>query len=278
MLTASGEIKAEQVIQEFRAEYQKSDEHAFLVATELCDAAALIEENRSLTRILTQSSGNLQSKIGILQNIFGQKVDKVTFDIIAKLTDNHWLDVSSLNDALEVVSLDAYISLAEKLGILKQVQDELLQFYQMLLQNAPIRDFLSNKTVPYMRRKHMLLGLLTGKMHPVSVALSCLATEAVERTRYLVALRWIQGEIAKRRELVVANLNTSYTLSDEQIKRLEAVLIKKIGSKVQLNIIIDENETGLMKLDFKSVLIDGSLGQKMKAFTANVNAGKVKER
>jgi F-type H+-transporting ATPase subunit delta len=270
MLSTYAKNQIRRVIAEYAPSYSEDSQRSARIGRELCLAAEVITDSNSLARLLTSASADLQDKHQVLDDIFGQTFDVISVDIIKKMALVAWVDIENLAYAMERVSLDAYMANAELSDSFQQTADQILHFYQLILHNHALRNFFSSDEFPIAAKQEFLASLLGSELLPAALGMLNIAIESHRRVRFLMSLRWIMGKMAKRKAVTIANLNTSFAISDSQSRALQDILEAKLEQKVQLNIIFDRSDFGKLRLDLASTVIDGSLGRKIKVLESGI--------
>ena len=77
------------------------------------------------------------------------------------------------------------------------------------------------------------------------------------------ALRRLSEEVAARRERRVATVVSAIALTDDQRDRLLAALSAKFGGQVYLNVVIDPDVIGGLRVTVGDQVIDGTIATRL---------------
>ncbi len=88
-----------------------------------------------------------------------------------------------------------------------------------------------------------------------------------------VALKAVQGEIAKRRGEVEAKVQTAVALTPEQTKDLQAGIAKAFGSNVAMNVTVNKDLIGGLVVQVGSTLVDASVKRKIERLSRAMMRG-----
>jgi F-type H+-transporting ATPase subunit delta len=147
---------------------------------------------------------------------------------------------------------------AEQSGQLDELEDELFTFSQILAANPDLRDALSDRAAPMDAKRHLLDGLVQDKVAPVTKDL--LDQLLVGRQRSLAAgLAHYQEITAARRSRLIATAWVAAPLDDAQRSRIAELLASQYSHEVHLNVVVDEDVLGGVRVAVGSDVIDSTI-------------------
>jgi F-type H+-transporting ATPase subunit delta len=260
MLTTTGKALVEKLLAKYIKEYSMSALYAFMVSKQLIMMSRMIESNNTLARFLSTQTLSSKAKVDLLNEVFGKRVYNITVEKIAvELITDRWSKVDDLIDAFEKVAIEIAIQAAFLDGTLQQIENELFVYIETLKGDARLRDALSNEKAPIKARFGLIDSLLKGKANEVTLLLAKISTQSLNRFRYLLSISLIAGYVAQKRKKIIVTITSPVIPSEKQIKELEDAMIRKYNHPVQLNVVVDSDVIGGIRLQVASDVIDGTI-------------------
>jgi F-type H+-transporting ATPase subunit delta len=229
------------------------------VGQELFAVTALLAGSAAVRRALSDPSATADAKSGLVHRLLDGKVSAGTADLVAELVRQRWGAATDLTDAVETLGVEAVLASAEKADRLDAVEDELFRFSRAIAGDPKLRDAFSVRSVGTDRKAALVERLLTGK---VAAETLILATQAAVAPRGLrteqVLERYVEAAAARRQQLV-AHVIVARPLSDAHRERLEAALERLYGRAPRLNVDVDPDIVGGLRVQVGGELIDGTM-------------------
>ncbi len=229
------------------------------VSDDLFSLTALLDRELPLRRALTDQSRDGDARVGLARAVLGEHVGGATADLLAWVVRARWSAPRELATALELLAVEAQVAAAEKAGRLDAVEDELFRIARSVAGAPELRSALSDTAAPVANRASLIEGLLEGR---TSEETRRLVRQAVVAPRGRTFDRTIElyGQVAAdRRSRLVATVTASAPLTEEQRSRLSAVLRRIYGHEVHLNVQLDEDIVGGIRVEIGDEVIDGSV-------------------
>ncbi len=229
------------------------------VSDDLFSLTALLDRELPLRRALTDQSRDGDARVGLARAVLGEHVGGATADLLAWVVRARWSAPRELATALELLAVEAQVAAAEKAGRLDAVEDELFRIARSVAGAPELRSALSDTAAPGANRASLIEGLLEGR---TSEETRRLVRQAVVAPRGRTFDRTIElyGQVAAdRRSRLVATVTASAPLTEEQRGRLSAVLRRIYGHEVHLNVQLDEDIVGGIRVEIGDEVIDGSV-------------------
>lgn len=252
---------------------------SYQICLELLAFLRALEMSKMLVRGLTDINRVEKDRIKLATQILKSvKANKLTIDIISEVIKKRWSKTSEFTQIIReflynfaIVCVFARDTEAKVLKDLEKIEAQLFEFREILIdmsQNSMelvrLREILSHEKYSVSGRFAIidnLIGESSGlkNIDPITVILAKYCTMSLHGKRYIVALEEVGEKLANIRSLRVVKVTASQELSKQQISRLNEILEKKHSQKVQINIIIDKNILGGLKIDDSENIFDGTL-------------------
>jgi F-type H+-transporting ATPase subunit delta len=226
---------------------------------ELFSVAALLDSSGALRRALTDPSRESQAKADLVGRILTGKASSTGVDVIAGLARARWSEARDLGDALEHLGAVATLAAAEREGALDAVEDELFRFGRLVEGNRELSATFSDRALPAERKGALVDRLLDGKVHRATLVLVRQAATH-PRGRRLPEILADFGQIAaRRRQRLVATVTVATPLTVAQRQRLTEVLQRVYESTIWLNVDVDPEVVGGLRIQIGDEVIDASV-------------------
>jgi F-type H+-transporting ATPase subunit delta len=232
---------------------------------ELFAATRLLDEQRSLRRLLADPSSPESARTGLVDRLLGQQLAAPAVDTVKQLVVAHWSRPGDLVTAAETLARQALFAVAEKTGALDDVEDELFRFGRVLDGEPELGSLLADAGRPVDGRIALLDRLVAGKASPVTVAL-LRQTVRLPRGRHLDVVSEELAELAAaRRQRSVARVTTPVALSPQQEQKLTDSLARLYGRPISLQVELDRSLLGGLVVQVGGEVIDGSVASRLAA-------------
>ncbi|KUM70859.1 F0F1 ATP synthase subunit delta [Streptomyces curacoi] len=233
------------------------------LADELAAVTALLDREVSLRRVLTDPAQAGEAKAELAQRLLGGQVGGEAVDLLAGMVRSRWSQSRDLVDALEELADTADLTAAQKAGTLDDVEDELFRFGRIVSSSTGLRAALTDRAASKTAKSELLRSLLGGRAKATTERLvTRLVT--VPRGRSLESgLESLSKLAAERRDRMVAVVTSAVPLSDVQKQRLGAALAKLYGRQMHLNLDVDPEVVGGIRVQVGDEVINGSLADRI---------------
>ncbi|MFF8286098.1 F0F1 ATP synthase subunit delta [Streptomyces albus] len=236
---------------------------AAALADELAAVTALLDREVSLRRVLTDPAQSGDAKAELVQRVLGGRISGPAADLVSGMVRSRWSAPRDLVDATEELADLADLVAAERDGSLDDVEDELFRFARTAASSPDLRSALTSRTADASAKRELVRTLLTGRVRLATERLIVrLVTQP--RGRSLEAgLDALSKLAAERRNRSVAVVTSAVPLSDEQKRRLGAALAKLYGRQVHLNLDVDPELVGGIRVQVGDEVINGSVADRL---------------
>ncbi len=226
------------------------------VGDDLFAVSQVLRSTPSLRRVLTDASIEGPAKQELVRQLFDGKVDAISMVLIGTAVGRRWTAGRDHADALEAHSENAVArSAGDNVG---RVVDELFAVAQVVSANPELRDALSDPARSVDDKVALVDGLLSGKALAATVTLVKQALAGTYRT-VPVALATYQRVAARVQQQRVATVLSARPLSGDDRTRLGAALSRQYGRQIHLNVQVDPELIGGLRVEIGDDVIDGSV-------------------
>ncbi|GAA3611516.1 F0F1 ATP synthase subunit delta [Marihabitans asiaticum] len=229
------------------------------LAEELFAVSALIDDNATLRRALSDPSREGEDKRGLVERLLGGKVSSETLSVVGTLAAQRWSDERDLGDTVERFAVEAALAGAESSGRIDAVEDELFRFERLVAGNPDLRDALTNRHGDREGKAELVRTLLEGKASPETVRLARQAVLAPRGRRFDRVLETYLGYAASRREQLTAVVTSATPLTEEQAERLSAALQRIYSKPILLQQVVEEDVIGGIRVQVGDEVVDGTV-------------------
>ncbi|MFI8193153.1 F0F1 ATP synthase subunit delta [Streptomyces sp. NPDC085946] len=233
------------------------------LADELAAVTALLDREVSLRRVLTDPAQAGEAKADLVQRLLGAQVSGTTADLVSGLVRARWSQSRDLVDALEELANTADLTAAQRTGTLDDVEDELFRFGRIVSSSTELRAALTNRSATTSAKGELLRSLLGGRARATTERLVTRLVTAPRGRSLESGLESLSKLAADRRDRMVATVTSAVPLSDAQKQRLGAALAKLYGRKMHLNLDVDPEVLGGIRVQVGDEVINGSLADRL---------------
>jgi len=235
---------------------------AVRVADDLFGVSHVLDQQHSLRRVATDVSVTADAKAELVRQIFAERLDSASLEIVKEAVGLRWAATRDLGDALEQLGVIAVVKGAERTGDGDALEDDLFAFGQLVTNNHELRDALSDPARSVDDKRSLLRGLLEGKATPAAVRLAEQSVVGSHRT-VTVAIEEYQKVAGDNRDRLVATVRTARELTSHGEERLAVALRGQYGRPVHLNIVVDPDVIGGIKVEIGDDVIDGTVSTRL---------------
>jgi ATP synthase F0 subunit b/ATP synthase F1 delta subunit len=243
------------------------------LSSELASVAKTLDQETVLTRYLTIPAEDAAPRVRLVERVLSGEVGGPTLDVIRAAVSERWSVNSDLVDAIEHVSRQALLEVAERQGQVDEVEDQLFRFSRVLDAQPRLAILLGDYATPAEGRiglLHKVLESSSGRVNKVAVALLSQTVELLRGEPAEEAMKLLAGVAVARRGEVVAQVSAAAELSNAQRTRLGEVLSRIYGHPVTVQLQIDPNLLGGLLISVGDEVVDGTLSSRLAAAEAQL--------
>ncbi len=232
------------------------------VAEDLFGVAEVLRREPGLRRTATDASLAAEAKGDLVRQIFRGRVEDASLDLLATAAGRRWAGTRDLADALEHLGVVAVVRSADQAGQADALENELFGFRRLVSQNGDLRDTLSDPARSREDKRALLRGLLEGKVTPATVRLAEQSLSGSHRT-VVLAVEGYERIAAEYRHRLNATVRVARELDEADLQRLQGTLARQYGRPVQLNMVVDSELLGGVKVEIGDDVIDGTVASRL---------------
>nr|P50008.2 RecName: Full=ATP synthase subunit delta; AltName: Full=ATP synthase F(1) sector subunit delta; AltName: Full=F-type ATPase subunit delta; Short=F-ATPase subunit delta [Streptomyces lividans]CAA80324.1 H(+)-transporting ATP synthase [Streptomyces lividans] len=232
------------------------------LADELAAVTALLHREVSLRRVLTDPAQSARPRPSS-PSVSSAPRSAAPVDLVAGTVRSRWSQSRDLVDALEQLANIADLTAAQKRGRLDNVEDELFRFGRIISSNTELRAALTSRSATTAAKSELLAGLLGSRAERTTERLVTRLVTAPRGRSLESGLESLSKLAADRRDRMVAVVTSAVPLSDTQKQRLGAALAKVYGRPMHLNLDVDPEVLGGIRVQVGDEVINGSIADRL---------------
>ncbi len=243
------------------------------LSSELVAVAKMLNSEIVVTRYLTVPAEDAAPRVRLIERLVSGKVSDATLDVLRAAVSERWSANSDLIDAIEHISRQALLEVAEREDRVDDVEDQLFRFSRILDAQPRLSILLGDYGAPAEGRIGLLRKVLasaSGTVNPIALSLLTQTIELLRGERAEVAVKFLAGVAVARRGEIVAQVSAAAELSDAQRTRLTEVLSRIYSHPVTVQPQIDPDLLGGLLIAVADEVIDGTLSSRLAAAEAQL--------
>jgi F-type H+-transporting ATPase subunit delta len=252
---ASAEAK-----QELSSRLEGLSGDAATIGEELFAVTEVLRSEAAVRRIATDASIEGEAKAGLMGNVFGNALETGALDLIKNAVTHRWTRPRDLADVIEYLGVLATVRSAGDEG--GRISDELFEVRQMVDGHPDLRSALSDPARTVADKRGLLHQLLDGKVKP---ATQVLVGQAISGSHGSVdrGLEEFQDIAAEAKDEKIATVHTARVLDDRELDRLAQALSEQYATSVHLQVVVDPDVVGGLRVEIGDDVIDGTVSSKL---------------
>ena len=225
--------------------------------------AGMLDAQPSLRAALTDPARTGDDKAELVQSILSGKVAEQVTDLLGGMVRARWSTSRDLADAVARLGVEAVLVSAQRHERLDVLQEDLFGFESTVATNSELRLALTDRALPVDRKSELLTELLKEKATVEAARLIVHAVTEPRGASLETNLRRLADAAAARQERHVATVTAAVPLTEEQRERLGQALATQLGYNVQLNVVLDPDVVGGLRVAIGDEVIDGTLATRL---------------
>ncbi|OBG82815.1 F0F1 ATP synthase subunit B/delta [Mycobacterium sp. E3305] len=243
------------------------------LSSELVSVAEMLDREIVVTRYLTVPAEDAAPRVRLIERLVSGKVSDATLDVLRLAVSERWSANSDLGDAIEHISRQALLEVAERENKVDDVEDQLFRFARILDAQPRLAILFGDYGVPVEGRIDLLRKVLdsaSGRVDPIVVALLTQTVQLLRGESAEEAIQFLAKVAVARRGEIVAQVSAAAELSDAQRSRLTDVLGRIYGHPVTVQLQTSEELLGGLLISVADEVIDGTLASRLAAAQAQL--------
>jgi F-type H+-transporting ATPase subunit delta len=230
------------------------------LADGLVTAAATLRGEGALRRFLSDASVPSEARTGLAGEVFAGKIDPSAASLVSDAVSRRWTTGGDLPAALEHLAVVAQVTAAGPDA--GRLSDELFSVAQAVKDEAGLRDALSDPARSVDDKARLVDDLIGASALPATVALVKQALTSSHRT-VSAALEEYQKVAAAAHGQGVATVRVAHELTQAEHDRLAGALERQYGRPVHLNVLVDTDVLGGVRVEIGDDVIDGTVASRL---------------
>lgn len=271
---SSSRVALANLTEQFRDVAKDLDSKALsTLSAELVSVDRLLSHEAVVTRYLTVPAEDASPRVRLIERLVSDKVGEHTLGVLRTAVCERWSANNDLIDAIEHVSRQALLEVAERDGKVDEVEDQLFRFSRVLDAQPRLAILLGDYVVPSEQRIALLRKVLesaSGRVNPIVLSLLSQTIELLRGQSAEEAIQFLAEVAVARRGEVIAQVSAAAELSDDQRTRLTEVLGRIYGHPVTVHLQVEPDLLGGLLISVADEVIDGTLSSRLAAAEAHL--------
>ncbi len=225
--------------------------------------AAVLDEQPVIRRHLADPAVHQQARRKLVEALFAGKLSPLSLEVLADVVASRWSQPRDLIGGVEELARQALLALAERDDSLDDVEDELFRFGRIVSSSTELRAALTDRAASTPAKIELLHRLLGGRADAVTERLVTRLVTAPRGRSLESGIESLSRLAAARRDRMVAVVTSAVPLSDAQKRRLGAALARLYGRQMHLNLDVDPEVLGGIRVQVGDEVINGSIADRL---------------
>lgn len=237
------------------------------VAEEYFALSELLESNIRLARNLSDPARSAADKQELARTILGSKLSEPALAGVLALAAGRWSSELDLPEACRLLANHVLLKTAQDNDQLEDVERDIFAMSQVVAKNRDLRNFLTdNHRAPLDQRLETFNSLVASGVTPLALRLVNAVIAKAAPGRLTADFRALLDSAARMRQRGMATIYTATPLSETQHSRLVQLLSARNGEQVEVNVVVDPNLVGGMKIVQGDTVMDGAVKSRAEQF------------
>ncbi|NEE00571.1 F0F1 ATP synthase subunit delta [Phytoactinopolyspora halotolerans] len=233
------------------------------LSAELLAIANALAGSAGLRGALSDSGTEAAKRVALARSVFEGKISSAAMEVLTDLAGRRWNSGSDLVDAVEGLGFEAALITVEAAGRLDTVEDELFRIERLIAGDDQLRQALSDRAVEPQAKAELMHSLLEGVADPVTQGLVRQLVEHPRGRQLGEALTALVEQSSRRRQHLLATVTVAAPISADHQTRLAAALGRIYRREIDIQLEIDPEVLGGVKVRIGDEVIDGSVAHRL---------------
>lgn len=226
---------------------------------QLLEAGRLIDGSPQLRSVLADPSVPFSEKGRLIGTIFAS-VDSAAAAVLKAVAESRWSTSAQMLDSIEELGIRA---VARAGGDDGTIESELFAFARAVESDAELELALGSKLGDPARRVQLVDRLLGGRASEGTVALLRHVVRHPRGRRIGELIAHVAGVVAADAGAMVVDVTMASAPTDAQLDRLRTALAARFGRTPRLNLSVDQELVGGLRVQVGDEVIDGSIANRL---------------
>ena len=229
----------------------------------ILDVAHQIAPNKSLLNALTDPGRTAEDKAKLAADVF-HSADPRIVEMLQAMFRGRWSKPVDVVSALHDFGIEAVLEGANSTGALEEVSQELFQVREIILSNRELRMALEpSKTTSTESRVALAQRVFGDAVSDSTMSLLtwCVRHHADGGVPH--NLRRVSELAAGLQQRTIADVVTAIPMTQAQQERLRSLLEQRAGTEVEMNLDIDPEVVGGVRVTMRNSVIDSTMRKRL---------------
>lgn len=229
------------------------------IADQFFGVSDLLSEQTALVRALTSPSRDAEAKRKLARNVFGTLLP-VVVQALEALAANRWSNAGDIVTASEDLGVEAVMTGAKAAGRLSDLETEIFGVAEFLSDHRDLRVALADtrSAVPS-KRVRLAKRVFGEQLSSPTMTLLTRVVATVEHGRIHTALMRIGRRASNALATTMVIIEAATRPSSQQLSRLREVLRRRYQTELTMNVRINPELIGGIRVSVKADVIEGSV-------------------
>ncbi|MGB3761702.1 MAG: F0F1 ATP synthase subunit delta [Ornithinimicrobium sp.] len=238
------------------------DVDASRLGEDLLAVSGVLGGSAGLRRAAADPSRTGRDRSGLIDRLFAGRVSDAAQHVARYSVAQRWTRDGHLTIALEELAVEAFLAGAEREGRIGQVEDELFRFSRIVSGDPELQAAFSDRRALPSAKGDLVKQLLSDKVAPETLRLASHAV-ATPSMRFDRAIESYLKIASRRQDEVSAVVTTATALDEQQLDRISTALSKQYGRDVHLNVVVDPDVMGGVRVEIGDEVIEGTISNRL---------------
>lgn len=230
------------------------------LAEELFAAGRVIGSSLQLRTLLSDPAGDIDTKKAALGAVLGSSVSAQALGLLETVVSSRWSSDDDLLAGIEDLGLRAAAASAPPTT---DIEGELFAFGASVTSNHELELAIGSKLGDSASKASLVEALLVGKVSAHTLAIVRHLVQQPRGRRIGDLVSDAASTVADDSNSVIATVSSAAPLSAAQLARLQRGLSSSYGRQVKVNLVIDPELIGGVRVSIGDDVIDGSVATRL---------------
>lgn len=227
-------------------------------ARELFAAARVLGESSQLSSALADASAQAGARQKVVEGVFSG-FSPATRSLLSTAVAQRWSSADDLTAAIEELAVRS----ASKAEPNTDIEGELFQVARVVAANPELELALGSRLGDSAAKGRLIESLLEGRASEATTLIVSSLVQQPRERRVRALLSRALRIVADDRGRTVATVYAASPLGDAQVERLTSALSARYGNQVSLNVVVDPEVVGGLRVEIADDVIDATVSARL---------------